>query len=359
MADQTPAQTQQTPNADPDRDTVLAELASGAHRPQPKPPAAEPKVEVAPPAEESEADPDETETPAPEPKVEIKPDPDTERRLATIQKEQKAAAQQKQEAAAERKRLAEERAAWQAEQKNAAAEVEQARQILGMLKRDPAGAFERLGIGTDRFEDIGRAFYARSPKGAEKPEYREASERALREREQRDELTSLREEVAEFKKSQTAQFERMAAEQAAERHMAGVFKVARAATDAPFLSAAFTNDPDEAERMVYSIAHDLMAESGELPDAADIVATYEKRQRKILAMAGIDVDAHLKQKAPPPRTQDKAAGEKRPARTLSNDLTASTPVRQKVDLSPEEERDQILAEMAKLRASGGLDSAPS
>lgn len=352
------------PLIDTDRDAILSEMSAGAHRPaaaaQPEPAKEAPtSAEAAPETDAPEDAKPAEEAPAKDaaPPQKPKPDPETERKLAEIQREQKAAAVAKREAAEERARLAAERKLAE----NDAAELAAFKAAVARAKYDPAAVYRALGVKEDRFEEIARSLMALSPKGAENPAYRTEAERLLREREKADELSSLREQVTALKEAQDQRWAVMEAERQAAQHMDGVFSTARAQTESPLLAQAFAKNPKKAEARLAAIALELAQTNGELPDAADVIATYTARRKEEIEDLGLSVDEYLKQnKAPAPagtKTQDQAAGEKRPVKTLTNDLNASTPVRERVELSEAEEREQLLAEMAKLRAAGGLDTA--
>jgi hypothetical protein len=346
------------PEADADRASILAEMATAARAADPAPKA---KIEPAVEAPADETDPPPADEPAaeveapeekPEPaKVEPKPDPEGDRRLAAIQKAEKA---QKQQAAADRAALAKERLEIDAARKEAEAERAELAKFRDALKRakyDPAGVLEALGVPAERFEDASQQIYARSEKGKTDPRYREVSERAMREREAADRLAAAEEKFAAFEKRIEAREQARAAERAAERHMSGVFKAARSTTEAPLLARAFAKNAEKAENRLAQIALELAQETGELPDAEDIITTYEKRRRQELEDEDVDVDALLKTKP-----KDKTAEKKTPARTLSNDLSTSTQVRRS-DLSEQEEREVHLAELAKLSRAAEADAS--
>lgn len=353
--DQTPTPTpNRAPEGDVDRDAILAEMASaagprGAPAPQPDP--APEVTEEAEPAESEEAsdeEPAEAEpAPAPEKKAEAKPDEDA--RLLAMQKAEKAAKVERMAAAEERAKLATERKE-KAETEKRLGAFEKA---LAKAKTDPGGVLELLGVPAERYEDLANYFYARSEKGKADPRYKDVSERAMRERETRDGIEELRAELTALKTQAAEREARIEAERVAERHMTGVFKSARSTKDAPLLARLFAKDAEKAERKLASIALELANESGELPDAEDIITTYEKRRRAELEDDGVDVDAMLK--TAPPKPQSKTAGEKPTARTLNNEPSTSTQVRRS-DLSEQEEREQILAEIAKMNRGPGADA---
>lgn len=357
------APTQAPVTEDSERSTILAEMASAAGPAKAAPEkVAEPAVEAAaeetpaddePAAAESESDDEaEAEKPAAEPEKKPPADPEGDRRLAQIAKaekanklERQAAAKDRAEAETARKEVAE-----------AAKEMAAFKQALARAKYDPVGLLETLGVSADRLEDVATAAFARSEKGKADPRYREQSERAMREREQRDGIEELRAELKELKTAQAQREQAAASERAAERYMADVSKAARAATDAPLLKALIAKNPEKADRQLAQIALSLFEETGDQPDHADIIVTFEKRRREELEDLGIDVASALKPTTTP-KPKDKIAGEKPSARTLSNDHNASTKV-PRSDLSEQEERDQILAEIAKMNRGSDADARP-
>jgi hypothetical protein len=360
------APTQAPVTEDSERSTILAEMASGAGPAKAAPAdaepekAAEPAVEAAevprddePAAAEPEAEAEAEAAPAPAPEKKAPPaDPEGDRRLAQIAKAEKANKLERQAAAKDR---AEAEAA-RKETAEAAREMAAFKAALARVKYDPVGVLESLGYPADRFEDAATAAFARSEKGKADPRYKEQSERAMREREQRDGIEELRAELKELKTAQAQREQAAASERAAERYMADVSKAARAATDAPLLKALIAKNPEKADRQLASIALSLFEETGDQPDHADIIVTFEKRRREELEDLGIDVASVLKPTTTP-KPKDKTAGEKPSARTLSNDHNASTKV-PRSDLSEQEEREQILAEIAKMNRGSDADARP-
>lgn len=338
MPDPAPSQ---TADVDTDRDSILADLAGSRA-------ASEPKVEPAKdPPEEAKVDPDEDDAPAPEPDkpavVEKPPakDPAEDKRQAAIARQER---QQKQAAQAEWKKIEAARAEIDKER----AELAELKELRKRAKYDPVGYLRAGGVDEDALEDAARAAYAASKAGAAKPENREASARALKEREQYDKLSATEKRLADLEAKIEADRNAAANEREAAKYMAGVFKTARASTDAPLLAKLFDKNAEKAEAKLQEIAYSLAQETDEVPDAADVIATYEKMRRAELEELGIDVDEFLKTKT---KTQSKTAGEKPTARTLSNDLSTSTQVRRSDAMSEREERDDILREISKMNAA--------
>lgn len=298
--------------------------------PAPTPAPAEPAKEPAPevptePARAPAADP------APEPAA---ADAETARRLATVQAAEKrsraAIAAEQQKLAAEREAFAKERAAIEADR----AELARLKKLADRAKVDPASALR--GLGVEDMEYAARQAYAAAKAD---PTNKAAAAEAMRLREQADELAEIREtmkaqakELADWKSQSAAEREQAHAAQAAEAFMSSLKtavttgKIGDAPVNTPLARYFLAKNPAGADRALRQAAYDLLTETGDVPDAADVLARYEQTRRAELLADGFDPDALVKAGAPTmtaTKVNDQAAGKKLPAPTLGNDL--STP----------------------------------
>jgi hypothetical protein len=282
--------------------------------------------------------------PEPEPEPEL--DKATQKRIAAVQRAEKAS---KQALAAERQKMAAERAEWEEQTRETRQKIGAFEKMLGALRTNPIGVLQALGVTEDRFEDMSKLLYAHSPRGKADPRARELAESGLKDREYRDELTTLRTEIKELKQSREKEQAEAAAERELNTRMGKITKTAKASTEAPLFAKFYAKSPEKAESQLLTITYELARKTGEFPDPEDVIAAFEKKRREDLEDLGIDVSAMLTSKTPiQPKQKDKAAAEQRPAQTLSNDQGTSSQVQP--ELTEEEERAKIVADLRKLRA---------
>lgn len=230
--------------------------------------------------------------PVPAP-VEAKTEPEpldqaTQKRIEAVQKQEKRL----------RDAIAKERAEFEKQREEWKAELDAAKRFADLRNRakyDPAAVLSELGIGDDDFEPIARDLYARSKAGREKPENAEAARRMQREREAMDKISQLESKLEQFQKQQQEQAQRAEWERAYSTWYGGVTKSAES-TEAPLFQAQLKSNPRRAEQMVQTIAAELHQESGEWPDASDVIAAYEKRAAEQLAEYGIPLETVTKRK---------------------------------------------------------------
>lgn len=274
------------------------------------------------------------------------PDADTAKRIAAVQKatkrERELIAKQRDEVAKSRAEVAAERHALQAER----AELEQWKQLKARAKVDPLALAKAAGISEDDYEHLAKVLYAHR-KGAE-PKDKEAALRMQRERETTDEVAALRKELDNHKAELAKQRETAQLEAAWNNHISDVAKAAKVpAAEAPLLRAQLEKNPGRAHAAIREITMALTQETGELPDAADVIARYEQVRRAELEDLGIDVAAFTK-KSPATKTDQRTAAT---TKTLGTNMRAGTTVNGNAKRSVKEERE----ETRKLLESGKLD----
>ena len=266
-----------------------------------------PAADAAPPAD---IDPDDgleeaAAKAAPEPEPEPV-DPATTKRLAQVQ-----AAEAKKMAAvqAERKKFEAERVAFDAERKELA-EAKARLSVLEAKRHDPAALLLALGYGEDDLEAAARQVYGMSKAAAADPKNRDAAARMARERAQATELEKATARLEALEQRLEQQNQAQAAQRALEQYSAKL--TAAASPDAtPLTARQMAANPDRARVALAQLALEMAQEDGDVPDAVDVVARYEKMRAAELAELGIDIGA-MTAKAPEPAAK-KAAPRSMPA----------------------------------------------
>jgi hypothetical protein len=337
-------------------DTLAALQGGNLAAPPAKPPA--PKAEVEKPAPELEAKPDvadvEDAADAADAGGEVKADEvakdpavdaETAKRLDSIAKAEKRS----------RDKIAADRAALKAEAEKHTAEMkprlealdkfEQAKKIV---HKDPQAALELLGLGDDAaLEAFARAAFAMTEAGKKDPAGAKANAelaaRTLREREANTQTSALQKRLDELEqkltqKDQQAQFE--------SKRTAYIEHAAKQITDeTPIAKALGEKNPEKLRAALWATTERLVEENdGEVPDPADVLATYEKTRRAELEELGVDPTTLAT-----PKKNTQTADKKHPAKTLGNDL--STPRVPRPARSDREHR----AETLEMLESGRLE----
>jgi ferritin-like protein len=288
----------------------------------------EPTTEAEPPPEKPAEKPEPAEKPADETTLdedepdkdelggEAKADPDLQKRLAVVAKHERRAKEREAavKAAIEKERgeLRREREAIEREIRDAKGEIDRFAQLKDRARFDPAGVLKALGLVDDDFGPAARQLWALTKEQAQDPRNREAAARMMKDRESEDRITRLERELAEQKKAASEHTERARAAEKAEAYLANVIK---AATDEhPLAKRLIEKSPQKSRERFAAIADELFDREGDLPDADDVLAEYEKRRRAELEDDGVDVAAMLKLK---PRARTEAT-------TLGNDIGSTT-----------------------------------
>lgn len=295
----------------------------------------------------AEPKPDEAK-PAAEAKAEDKPDAETEKRLAKVHAAEKRA---KEALATERKTFADEKAQFERERHEFKGKLERFEQLAARAKYDPASVLLELGLTEDDFEPAARDIYTRSK--AAKPGDREASAARMQQREAQDTVAQMKKRLDEYEQREKQREVATQVEQAWQGYFGDVAKIAQADTsDASLVRSAMTKSPERTEKAMRTLANQMCQETGEWPDAADVVARYEKTKRAELDELGIDPSIVSKAGAKAPAA--KPADEKRaPAKTLNGgELNGSTTAPKPGAKGFKERR----AETLSLLEAGKLDS---
>ena len=343
---ETPTSSPSAGSARPSRAQVLAEMpfANGPAVEKPSSDAAAPSsaaakdvddkaAETPPPLSKDEAAVDEKADKV-EAKTEDKPDPDTDKRLSAVQKAEKRS----------REQLAKERAEAKAEmqlefdrQRAALAPHMESLKAFQSAKEkaevDPVGLLTSLGISVEKFDYIAQQIYNNSKAAEADPKRREfaAQAREKREYEARMEAMQKRIDAMENERKQAAESQENA------RLEETAFKsLSEAATDdTPLTKKLLAKNPAKARAALLKTARDLFKQTGEPPDAEDVLNAYEKIRAEELAELDVDVTSIAKPKAAP-------ADEKRaPSKTLEASPSGAKPAPAKGKPS----RDELLREM--------------
>lgn len=269
-------------------------------------------------------------------------DPDTSKRLATVKAQEKRLREQ---IAKER---SDARAELDAHRKQIEAEwspkIEAAQKFEALAKRakyDPASVLEQLGLTADDFEIAARHLYARSKAGQADPKNRAAAEQATRERESADRIAAHEKKLADLEAKLTAKEQAQAFESQRGQYLDLTLK-AVANDNAPLLAKLATKAPAKARAELWQTAERLFDQTGEFPDHEDVITAWESQRRAELEDLGIDVATSAKPAAPAPAA--------RPGKSLGNGHGAA-PANSNAPKSRQEERDEVLRELARLAPS--------
>jgi hypothetical protein len=310
----------------PTREQVIADLhRMTQEKPDEPAPLAEPPKpgeqppEPEKPAEEQTLDEETPEESPDELGGEAKADPDLQKRLAVVAKHEKRAKDREAavKAAIEKERgeLRREREAIEREIQSARTEIDSFAKLKERARFDPAGVLKALGLADDDFGPAARQLWSLTKEQAADPKNREAAARMQRERESESRIERLERELNEQKKAAHEQASRADIAQKAETYLATVIKAA--GDEHPLAKRLIEKSPQKSRERFAAIADELFDRDGDLPDAEDVLAEYEKRRRAELEDDGVDVAAMLKQKPAQTRRAEQTT-------TLGNDVGSST-----------------------------------
>lgn len=333
--------------------------ANGANGTQaPKPALAKPTPTIEEPDDADEATSETaTETPsAAAPDLSSVADPETAKRVSTIQAAEK---RSRDKIAAERKELEAQRKAIETEWAPRVKEAEDFKALKAKAKKGGVhlvDALRALGVGDDDLEPAAQAIYAHSKAGAADPARKAAADRMLAERAHVTELEELRAELRELKDGLSKRDEQQTFEQQRATFLDHTVKAIGA--DAPIATALATKNPTKLRAALWATTVELMeANDGEVPDFADVVATYEAQRKAELEELGLAPPKAAKQptetETQETKPNNKTADKQNPARTLSNDL--STPRVPRPAQSGDEHRKVNRKETLRMLESGKLE----
>lgn len=266
------------------------------------------------------------------------PDAETDKRLASIQRNEKLS----------RERLGKEREA-------AKLELDQARTTLerewgprvekaiqyeaAVEKRDLPGVLRALGYDEDGFEEAAKVIYGLSKSGAADPKNREASERILRERRDREDVAATKKQLAALESKIENDAKQATMQREANEYLDSAVKAIGDAT--PLTKTLAAKNPTKVRGQLHQLAVELAEETGELPSHAAVVAAFEKRRIADLEEMGLDTTAY----AAKPVAKDAKDDKKTDANTTKK-KTETKPAGEDdplMKLPPKERRAKLLA----------------
>jgi hypothetical protein len=233
-------------------------------------------------------------------------DPATRRKLAVVQRAEK---RHKEQVARDRAELAADvktvEARIDAVRKEWEPKIEAAQRFeaaQAKAKRDPVGLLLSMGFSSEEIEEASKQAYL-YVKGDKDPKTRAAAQRMQREREQGDDVATLRRELEELKKSSAAEKQQATVAQKREQFTDQLVSAARAAHQdaddktaedaAPVVVRMLAKNPAKARAKLFAVADELGQASGEVPDPDEVIAELEKRERADLEDRGVDLAVFL------------------------------------------------------------------
>jgi hypothetical protein len=236
--------------------------------------------------EDDEVDPDEDkpddEDSDEELDAESAKDPELVKRHAALRR---TATRQRQRLEQERAGFERERSTWQTETKQVRESLARVQTLVARAKIDPAAVLEALGLSLEDMEYAGQQCYARGKTAAADPKYRQAAERAARERELGETAAANAKRIADLE----AKLESKELQAAADREVDALFeRTFRKVTDAtPITARLITKRPKAARAELERTAVELGAKLGRLPKVGELIAAHEKREVRALKLRGI------------------------------------------------------------------------
>lgn len=336
-------------DAKPEAKTPAAEGAGAGAEPDDEESDAEDELEEEP------DDDDDEEEPAEEPEDDADQlaakDPELAKRLRVIRQ-----TEQRHRTALDRDRATfdRERSDWQAQARQVVEAQKRFEALVARAKYDPAGALAALGVSEEDFEYAGQQVFARSKKASADPKYRDAADRAMREREHTDELRQTRAELDEVKKDLAKRDQAAAAKESADLYLRRIVRKADDAT--PRVKALIATNPKRARAELGQTAIELADKAGgAMPKAKDVLAAHEKKIARHLRDYGVGADTPAAGSSAKPEAGKKAApaaaakpGGKKPA--------APAPAEDETPADPKAaitipSRDDLLRELRAQRGS--------
>lgn len=283
------------PDADDDADED--EAAAPEDDDEDAAPDAEPDDDEDPDAED-DADEDD------EPAAEAGKDPELAKRLAAVRRTE---ARQRERLAADRTAFERERSEWQTQTRTVTEAQKRFEAVAARAKHDPAGALAALGLTDADFEYAAQQVYARSPAAAKKDGYRDAADRAMREREATDKLSANDRRIADLE----AKLARRDQQAAVELELNTYFKraIRKADDTTPRVKALIAKNPARARADLAATALALSEKNnGQLPKSKVLLAAHEKKIARQIRDYGLDDAAALAAETDPKPVGKKPAG---------------------------------------------------
>jgi hypothetical protein len=306
----------------PSRDQVLAEMPFGNGPAESNPSS---KAAESPPAAAEDVDE----------KAVGKTDPETDKRLSAVQKAEKHS----------REKLARERAEMKAEmqlefdrQRAAIAPHMESLKAYEAAKAraatDPVAMLKALDVPADQWDYIAQQIYNNSKAAESDPKRKEFAAQAKEKREYESRMEAMQKRIDAMENEKKQQLQ-AAEQQKLEDQYFG--ELSKAVTDdSPLTKKLLDKNPTKARTALLKTAERLFEQTGELPDAEDVLAAYEKARAEELAELGLDIPV-AKKAAPAPAVDEKRA----PSKTLDTAPTGAKPAPAKGKPT----RDELLRDM--------------
>jgi len=196
--------------------------------------------------------------------------------------------------------------------------VREFQELRKRFRYDPLGVSRALGASEDDFEDIARAHYAHSKKGAADPRNKAEVERSLKEREQQERLDALQKRLDERDAAEKQSKAQAEAQREAAKYVESVAKAA-AGPKAPLAAHFLAKNPERTKAKLGQIAYEMASEMDVVPTPAQVLKAYERIRREELLELGVDADTIVKAKAATPKPGTKPT--EKPAATESKPLS--------------------------------------
>lgn len=191
-------------------------------------------------------------------------------------------------------------------------------------KYDPGAVLAELGLKSSEEQMAAAKQLFDMAKAGEEgaaPELKATAERNMLAREHSDQLSAMRAEIQSLRESADSEKQAIAGRQVIDQYAAGLNS--SVGDDTPLTRNLLRGKgKEQTTQRLLQVAAALREQSGEVPDAADVLKIYEESERAHLMERGIDPDLVAKAAAKtltPEATRETA--------TLSNDLSTTTPPR--------------------------------
>lgn len=292
-------------------------------------------------ADDADADGDDTAVSEPDDEddvdddVELKSDdPKVQKGLDQVRRAEKRMREAQQRRDAE---FAERQKEWQAKV-DRVAELDK---LASRVKYDPAAVLRAFGVSDEDFELIAQSIYAESPALATDPKQKAAAQAKLREREKEDKLTATEKRIAELEAKLEQRDKAMAAEREAAAYIQQINTTA--SSKYPLVAHMLKVDPEDTSDALVATYNALGSKLQRAPKPHEVVAEYDRKERARLKRIGVDPTTIVKPAAPKkPANANAPAAAPAPAAKPTNGATK---------LTPDAERDAILAELAAARGA--------
>ena len=187
---------------------------------------------------------------------------------------------------------------------------------------DPVAFLEELGVFEDPedYEHFARESFSKSPKGQKSaPGTRMQARNEHKRREAASKLERAEARLQELEQK-IVQKENQAEQ---EKFVTNVSD--QISEETPLSLNYLKQDPDEAREKIFSIGVNLFRETGEPPDAVDVIKVLEKQQMSLLKKLGIDPDVVRKKSGTKKQNPEAEEKESVKTKTLSNLSNPTSP----------------------------------